>query len=123
MSRWILSLIAVLFSATLATAQQQPHTPVTPQRGDLPQIVAFDNEGLLGDHIHVFGNVVDLGKWGNSISSLVIVGGRWEFFDDEEFKGTKMAELGPGTYLNVKDHGIKDNSISSVRLVQAPMAR
>jgi hypothetical protein len=28
-----------------------------------------------------------------------------------------MAELGPGIYLNVKDHGIKDNSISSVRLV------
>jgi hypothetical protein len=28
-----------------------------------------------------------------------------------------MAELGPGVYLNVKDHGIKDNSISSIRLV------
>jgi hypothetical protein len=51
MQRWILSLLAVLFSATLAVAQQQPPTPVTPQRGDIPQIVAFDNEGLLGDHI------------------------------------------------------------------------
>jgi hypothetical protein len=28
-----------------------------------------------------------------------------------------MAELGPGTYLNVKDKGLKDNSISSIRLV------
>ena len=28
-----------------------------------------------------------------------------------------MAELGPGVYLNVKDHDIKDNSISSIRLV------
>ena len=123
MTRWILSLLAVLLSATLVAAQQQPTTPVTPQRGDIPQIIAFDNDGLLGDHIHIFGNTPDLGKWGNSISSLVIVSGRWEFFDEENFQGTKMTELGPGVYLHVKDHGMKDNSISSIRLVSAPMAR
>ena len=70
--------------------------PVTAPPGERPQIVAYDNDGLLGDHIHIFGNVTDLGKWGNSISSMVIVAGRWEFFDDEGFKGTRMAELGPG---------------------------
>src|SRR5262245_38112543 len=80
------------------------------------QIVAFDNEGLLGDHIHIFGNTPDLGKWNNSISSMVILSGRWEFFDAEKFQETKV-ELGPGTYLHVKDHGLKDNSISSIRLV------
>jgi len=117
MQRWILGFLVVLFSATLATAQQTPPPPVTAPPGELPQIVAYDNDGLLGDHIHLFGNVTDLGKWGNSISSMVIVAGRWEFFDDEDFKGTRMAELGPGVYLNVKDHGIKDNSISSIRLV------
>jgi Beta/Gamma crystallin len=95
---------------------------VTPQPGDIPQIVAFDNDGLLGDHIHLFGNVPDLGKWGNSISSVVILAGRWEFFDGENFQGTKMTELGPGTYLRVQDHGMKDNSISSIRLV-SPMRR
>ena len=97
-------------------AQQQPPTPVTPQPGEIPQIVAFDNDGLLGDHIHIFGDTPDLGKWGNSISSMVIVAGRWEFFDEEKFQGTK-GELGPGVYLHVKDHGVKDNSISSIRLV------
>ena len=122
MKRWVLCLIAVLFSATLAAAQQQPQTPVMPQRGDIPQIVAFDNDGLLGDHIHIFGNVPDLGKWNNSISSMVILSGRWEFFDEENFKGTKMTELGPGMYLHVKEHGMKDNSISSIRLV-SPSAR
>ena len=122
MKRWMLGLLAVLFSATLATAQQQPTTPVTPQRGDIPQIVAFDNEGLLGDHIHIFGNTPDLGKWGNSISSMVILSGRWEFFDEEKFQGTKV-ELGPGIYLHVKDHGLKDNSISSIRLVGSPRWR
>ena len=120
MKRWMLGLLAVLFSATLAAAQQQPPTPVTPQPGEIPQIVAFDKESLLGDHIHIFGNTADLGKWDNSISSMVILGGHWEFFDDDNFKGTKMGELGPGMYLRVQDHGLKDNSISSIRLVSPP---
>jgi hypothetical protein len=121
MKRWMLGLLALLCSATLAAAQQQPPTPVTPHAGDIPQIVAFDNDGLLGDHIHIFGDTPDLGKWGNSISSMVILAGRWEFFDEEKLQGAKV-ELGPGVYLHVKDHGIKDNSISSIRLVK-PMGR
>ena len=84
--------------------------------GDMPQIVAFDNENFLGDHFHIFGDMRDLGKWGNSISSMVILSGSWEFFDDENFTGTKMGELGPGTYADVTKHGLKNNSISSVRL-------
>ena len=47
--------------------------------------------------------------------------GRWDFFDEEKFQGPKV-ELGPGVYLHVKDHGMKDNSISSIRLVK-PMGR
>jgi Beta/Gamma crystallin len=84
--------------------------------GDIPQIVVFDNDNFLGDHTHSFGDVKDLGKWGNSISSMIILSGTWEFFDDEDFKGTKMATLGPGMYPRVADKGIKDNSISSIRL-------
>ena len=50
-------------------------------------------------------------------------GGNLEFFDEEKLQGTKV-ELGPGIYLHVKDHGMKDNSISSIRLVGSPpMAR
>jgi len=98
-------------------AQQQPAERVSPQPGEIPQIVAFDKDGLLGDHIHIFGDTPALGSWNNKISSMVILGGRWDFFDSKNFQGTKMQELGPGTYLRVKDHGIKDNSISSIRLV------
>lgn len=89
-----------------------------PSLGPMPQIVAFDNEEFLGDHIHIFGNMKDLGKWGNSISSLVILSGTWEFFDDEDFTGTSMGTLGPGMYANVADKGLKNNSISSVRLAK-----
>jgi hypothetical protein len=122
MARWVLFLTAILLVATRAAAQQQPQPGVMPPAGEIPQIVAYDNEGLLGDHTHIFGDVVDLGKWGNSISSMVVLSGRWEFFDDEKFAGTKMGELGPGMYLNVKDKGFKDNSISSIRLA-SPMKR
>ena len=87
-----------------------------PSPGPMPQIVAFDNEDFLGDHTHIFGNMKDLGKWGNSISSMVILAGTWEFFDDEDFKGTSLGKLGPGTYADITKHGLKNNSISSVRL-------
>ncbi len=124
MKRWmVLFLMAVLVTVTQVAAQQTPpQQRVTPPPGEIPQMVAYDNEGLLGDHIHIFGNTTDLGKWNNSISSMVIVAGHWAFFDEEDLKGTKMTELGPGGYLKVKDHGMKDNSISSIRLV-SPMGR
>jgi hypothetical protein len=57
MQRWMPSLVAVLFSTTLAAAQQQSST----QPGDMPLIVTFDSGDLLGNHIH------------NSISSLHLV--------------------------------------------------
>ena len=101
MKRWMLGLLAILFSTTLAAAQQQPPTPVMPQPGEIPQIVAFDNDGLLGDHIHIFGDTPDLGKWGNSISSMVMLAGRWEFFDEEKLQGAKV-ELGPGSLCTSK---------------------
>jgi hypothetical protein len=102
-----------LMGAPRATAGEMMHGA-----GDMPQIVAFDNEDFLGDHLHVFGPMKDLGKWGNSISSLVILSGTWEFFDDEDFTGTRMGTLGPGTYADVTQHGLKNNSISSVRLAK-----
>jgi Beta/Gamma crystallin len=52
----------------------------TRSAGDITQIVVFDNEGFLGDHAHMLGTIKDLGKWGNSISSMIILSGTWEFF-------------------------------------------
>ena len=90
--------------------------------GNMPQIIAFDNEEFVGDHTHIFGSMRDLGKWGNSISSLIILSGTWEFFDDENFKGTSLGTLGPGMYANVAAKGLKNNSISSVRLASPASA-
>jgi hypothetical protein len=90
--------------------------------GELPQIIAFDGNDLTGDHTHLVSDIGRLGKWENSISSLIILSGSWEFFDDDDFTGTKMATLGPGVYPRVTEKGLKDNSISSIRLV-SPAAR
>jgi beta/gamma crystallin len=90
--------------------------------GELPQIIAFEGAELTGDHTHVVGDIRRLGTWDNSISSLIILSGTWEFFDDDDFTGTKMATLGPGVYPRVTEKGLKDNSISSIRLV-SPAAR
>jgi Beta/Gamma crystallin len=90
--------------------------------GEPPQIIAFDGNDFTGDHTHIVGDMRRLGKWDNSISSLIILAGTWEFFDDDDFTGTKMATLGPGQYPRVTDQSLKDNSISSIRLV-SPTAR
>ena len=90
--------------------------------GELPQIIAFDGNDLTGDHTHLVGDIRRLGKWENSISSLIILSGTWEFFDDDDFTGTTMATLGPGVYPRVTEKGLKDNSISSIRLA-SPAAR
>ena len=116
MSKVIIVLAALLSVVGLMGAPLAGAGEMTQGAGPVPQIVAFDNEDFLGDHIHIFGNMKDLGKWGNSISSMVILSGSWEFFDDENLTGTNMGKLGPGTYADVTKHGLKNNSISSVQL-------
>lgn len=123
LKQWMVLLLAVLCLTTSGVAQQSPPSRMAPPPGEIVEIVAFGAHGLLGDHIHIFGNTSDLGKWGNNISSMVIISGRWEFFDSKDFQGTRMGEFGPGTYLNVKDYGLKDKGISSIRLVSPASAR
>jgi len=59
--------------------------------GERPQIIAFDGAELTGDHTHIVGEMRRLGTWDSSISSLIVLSGTWECFDDDEFTGTHMA--------------------------------
>jgi hypothetical protein len=122
MYRFMLVVAALLFVATPAFVSPATAGEAMRTAADMPQIIVFDNDNFLGDHTHVLGNMKDLGKWDNSISSMIILSGTWEFFDGENFTGTKMATLGPGTYPRVADKGIKDNSISSIRLASPTAA-
>ena len=59
--------------------------------GELPQITAFEGAELTGDHTHIVGDIRRLGTWDHRISSLIILSGTWEFFDDDDVTGTNMA--------------------------------
>jgi hypothetical protein len=122
MYRLMLVLATLLLVATPAFVPPAIAGETMRSAADMPQIIVFDNDNFLGDHTHVFGNMKDLGKWDNSISSMIILSGTWEFFDGENFTGTKMASLGPGMYPRVADKGMKDNSISSIRLASPTAA-
>jgi Beta/Gamma crystallin len=112
MRKIVVACMIILLSLAPWVAAAQPG-----RAGEPPQIIAFDGNDFTGDHTHIVGDLRRLGKWDNSISSLIILSGTWEFFDGDDFTGTKMATLGPGQYASVTEKGIKDNSISSVRLV------
>jgi beta/gamma crystallin len=122
MKRLVLVMTALLFVTIAVFVPPVTAGETLRASGDMPQIIVFDDDNFLGDHAHVFGNMKDLGKWGNSISSIIILSGTWDFFDDEDFQGAKMVTLGPGMYPRVTDKGFKDNSISSIRLA-SPAAR
>jgi Beta/Gamma crystallin len=111
-------IVALLFvTASLLTPAAKAGEAAS-SSGPAAQIVVFANEEFLGDHLHIFGTMKDLGKWGNRISSLVIRSGTREFFDDTDFTGTSVGTLKPGMYADVTKHGMKNNSISSVRLAK-----
>jgi hypothetical protein len=84
--------------------------------GDTPQIMAFDHEPVLGDHTPMVGHMRDLGPWGHRLSSLILLSGTGEFFDEEHVTGPNMGTLGPGMSATVVDKGLKHHSLSSVRL-------
>ena len=114
------ALLFVVVGSLTAQPTQPAGKPAAQQMAptaEWPQIIAFDKENFEGDHTHIFGDMPKLGKWDNSISSMIILSGTWEFFDDENSQGKSMAKLGPGKYANVTPHGLKDNSISSIHLV------
>lgn len=59
----------------------------------------------------------------DKLSSLIVVDGEWELYQDAEFKGNSYKvsrELSPnkdGIYNSYKDWGGKNDSISSVKLL------
>ncbi|WP_414584744.1 beta/gamma crystallin-related protein [Scytonema sp. PCC 10023] len=57
------------------------------------------------------------GFWNDKISSIRIMGGRWQFFEHANFGGNSW-ELGIGEYPNVANVGIPHDSISSFRVIE-----
>jgi hypothetical protein len=90
---------------------------------DQGEVILFEHTNFHGAHKHIFREVRNLHKadgetaatiFADKTSSIVVVRGTWQFFQDQEFLG-HMKELGPGNYRDVLKEQIKPEGISSLR--------
>lgn len=88
---------------------------------------AYMDENLKGDKIAVAQNEVDLtrhkrlgiGDWNDEISSIQVNSGICRVFEHTEFRGA-YRDLRKGVYPNAAAIGLRDNSISSIEVRDAP---
>jgi hypothetical protein len=82
-----------------------------------PGLIVFEHVNFRGRHKHVIGSDVPSlhGEgWGDLVSSIIVVSGRWRLCQHVNFGGWSVA-LAPGIYPRVSDVGIENDSVSSVR--------
>jgi hypothetical protein len=81
-------------------------------------VVLFEHVNFRGEHKHVFsgedldGNVVDTRQFDDKTSSVIVLGGLWEFYRDKTER-IQNVNLRPGLYRDVSFIG--NDSISAVR--------
>jgi len=86
----------------------------------MAELILFEHPDFKGKHKHVFRSEGFLSDFNDVTSSFVILAGQWEFFINANFEGeTGGRSFGPGLYHWVAEVGVADNTISSVRLIEA----
>lgn len=98
---------------------------VTPGDPILGHVILFKDAGFHGPHKHVFNQERNLNAAGDdgfndSVSSLAILLGNWQFFRNAGFDDDYPTILGPGLYPWVEDAKLRNDDLSSLRIVQAP---
>jgi hypothetical protein len=100
-----------------------------PDKQTLPgRIILFEDKNFGGKSMEIQRGAPNLSEYkeinfNDRISSFVIVDGNWSFyrntqFNEPFFHGNKPMVLKPGAYSWVEDLGIKDDEISSLKVVQ-----
>jgi hypothetical protein len=104
----------------------RPIVPSTVTPGDdiLGHVILFQSANFHGPHKHVFNQEDNLNADGDnsfndSVSSLVVLTGNWQFFRNSGFNDDYPVVLGPGLYPWVEDVSIRNKDMSSLRVVQA----
>lgn len=104
-------------------------TVVTPVRfGDdvTGHVILFEHANFRGRHRHVLNaednlNADDDDGFNDSVSSIAVLSGSWQCFRNAGFDDDYPSILGPGCYPWVEDVGIRNDDLSSLRVVdQAP---
>jgi hypothetical protein len=90
----------------------------------VPHVILFEHANFHGAHKHVFGaesnlNAGDDDFFNDSVSSIVVLAGTWEFFQDSGFQGQYATALGPGIYPWVESVNIKNDDMSSLQPTSA----
>jgi hypothetical protein len=91
------------------------------------RIILFEDENFCGRSIDIVQRHPDLsahksGNFNDCTSSFVILSGNWNFFQNAGFDKPILHDeealvLGPGSYPRIADHGIRDNEITSLRVL------
>jgi hypothetical protein len=92
---------------------------------NLAQLILFADANLDGAHKHCYDSVAFLDDFNDVTSSFVILEGNWQLFINADWDGLTgvgspslpPGTFGPGIYSWVRDVGVDNDAISSVRLV------
>jgi Beta/Gamma crystallin/Metallo-peptidase family M12B Reprolysin-like len=92
---------------------------VAPQAGLWPTngIVLYEHINFRGAHKHIIDRDeanLHIDGWGDRVSSIQVVSGRWRLFQHVDYGGWSTV-LGPGLYPWVETVGIANDHLSSVR--------
>ena len=87
---------------------------------DLPEVVVFSDINFGGGEWRTNLDVSYVGDgWNDSISSIIVVSGTWQFFENSNFEGARSNLITPGYYPWVEDPAVNiaNDSISSFVVV------
>ena len=87
----------------------------------MAHLILYDGADFQGRRKDVYGDEAFLADFNDITSSFVIREGVWEFFADANFRSpmgwSDPPRFVPGTYRWVESVGIRNDTISSVKLV------
>lgn len=97
--------------------------PVHPGEPVVGHVILFANVNFHGKHRHIFNaeanlNASDDSSFNDSVSSMVVLSGNWQFFRNSGFDDNYPSILGPGLYSWVEDFEIRNDDMSSLRTVE-----
>jgi Beta/Gamma crystallin len=95
--------------------------PAPPAPDLIPNCLLFLDEYFRGGHRHVFDEEANLGApednaFSNRVSSIIVVSGTWEFFQNRNFQRAYATTLRPGLYPSLDAIGIRNDAIASLRV-------
>ena len=83
----------------------------------LPQVQIYEHKNFGGHNVITSLNWIYVGDWWNDkISAIVVVRGRWRFYQHSQFRGNYW-DLNPGFYPWVENVSIPNDVISSFKVI------